>query len=295
MKKYILLVAAAISLAACNNDDNYVDEPVAAHISATIGQSTVSRASDESWDADDAIGITMSDSKGDRYLNMKYTTSTVDGDFSGSTMYFPNKSDKETITAYYPWSELTDGVKTIDANTRDQADQKAFDFLYAKVENVTGAQPNVDLLFSHMMSKLTLIFKKGNDGTDLSKITSYEIAGLKFNGTFNIATGVCAANGDTETLTITPDGVVNGEALPSLILFPQTVDKVSLKITDSENQEFSCELKFTDNSLVSGNNYQFNITVKKTGLVLTKFGIEDWNPIKNGGENEEDPVAGSSD
>lgn len=283
MKKYILLAAVAIALAACNNDDNYIEDPVAAHISATIGQSAVSRASETSWAPGDEIGITM----GDRYLNMRYKTESGNGIFSGTAMYFLNKREPVTITAYYPF-DGTEGsaLSSIEADTKAAGqtgqEQPKIDFLYAVKENVTGADPDVRLVFSHQMSQITLTFKNGNDGTDVRKIRSYEIDGLVLSGTFNPATGVCATDTDAPaaTLGIDVDGVANGTPLPSLILFPQTVahDSVTLKITDSDNQEFSCKLNFKDDALVSGNNYQWTITVNKTGLVLDdEAEISDWN------------------
>lgn len=277
MKKYILLAAAAISITACNTEDNYIDEPVAAHISATIGESTLARAHDVTWDANDCIGISMSG----RYTNYKYTTENGDGVFSGATIYFKNKQEPVTISAYYPYTgtegqapDVFEVSTKVDRQTPDL--QSEFDFLYAVKENVTGSEPDVHLAFSHMMSKLTLVFKKGNDGTDVSRITSCVISGLVLEGTFNPVTGACAANIATaEPLELTPE-VVDGKALPSLILLPQPVEKVMMKITDNQDQEYSCELKFDGNRLESGNNYLFTIRVNKTGLNIEKYAITNW-------------------
>lgn len=278
MKKYILFAAAAIALVACNNEENYIDEPVAAQISATIGESPLSRASDITWDEGDIIGIFMDD----RYTNMEFVTEKGDGMFTGTTMYFKNKQEPVTITGYYPYTGIQGQTPAVletstAAERQTAAEQLKFDFLYAVKENVTGSTPNVNLSFSHKMSKLTLTFKKGNAGTDLSKITSYRIDGLVVEGSFNPSTGVCAAN------TGTPATALNGtptmsddEAHLSLILFPQTVDKVMLKLFDSDNQEYGCELKFDGNRLESGNNYKFTINVKKTALNIENYSIVEW-------------------
>ena len=177
MKKYILLAAAAVSLAACNTEDSFIDdEPVAAHISATIGENVLSRAHDVKWDNNDNIGVTMDG----LYSNIKYTTANGDGMFSGSAMYFRNKQDLVTITAYYPFTGTEEQTPAIvEATTgvehQTDAERPGIDFLYATKEGVTGAQPKVNLQFEHKMSKLTLVFKNGNDGTDVSKITSCRI------------------------------------------------------------------------------------------------------------------------
>lgn len=284
MKKIFLLAAATLAMVACNNDDNYnnVDDPVAAHITATIGESAVTRASETSWVEGDLIGITM----GGRYVNMKYTAESTDGKFAGNTMYFRNKRDPETLTAYYPFTgtggtapDIITATTSVERQT--SVEQPKFDFLYAKKENVTGSEPNVNLTFSHKMSKLTLTFKNG-DGMDVSNIKSYTIDGLVLEGTFNTATGVCAAKADVAAaplcISMAEGTVKNEEALPSLILFPQTPGKVTLKITDSGEQEYACVLNFGDGGIVSGNNYQYTIKVSKTGLSVN-FGIEEWNVI----------------
>lgn len=278
MKKYILLAAAAISLVSCN-EDNYIDEPIAAQISATIGESSMSRASDITWDTNDIIGIFM----GDRYSNVAFATENGDGIFTGSTMYFRNKQESLNVTAYYPYTGIEGAIPdVIEASTTAErqipSEQSKFDFLYAVKENVTGANPDIQLTFSHMMSKLTFVFQNGNDGTDVSKITTCEINGLILDGSFNPATGVCEANttNAVSPLTLTPT-VVNEKELPSLILFPQTVEKVTLKITDNQEQEYSCDLPFNNNRLESGNNYKYTIIVKKTGLVIKKFSIAEWS------------------
>lgn len=306
MKKYILLVVAAVSMIACNNEDNYIDEPVAAHISATIGENFLSRASNKTWAPGDNIGISMSG----RYTNMKYTTENGDGMFGGTTLYFKNKHEPVTMTAYYPYTGNENGTPdavevSTTAERQNPKEHPKFDFLYAKKENVTGSDPNVKFTFSHMMSKITLIFINGNldengyaidKGADVSKITYYQIDGLILDGKFDTQTGVCAAKTGVETkpLLMTTTGVVSGDAVPSLIVFPQTTTAVSLKIHDSENQDYSCSLNFGDAGIVAGNNYEFRIKVNKTGLSVNESSITEWYPVVNGGEDK-DPVAGSSD
>lgn len=275
MKKIFLLAAAAILLAACNND-NYNDEPVAAQISATIGNG--SRAVDESWANGDKIGITM----GTKYYNMEYTTADGKGNFTGTIMYFDNKKDDVTFTAYYPFTGTGGTVPAAIEKSTAAANQTAqkqadFDFLYAAPVVTNGSKPHVAFSFAHMMSKITLIFVNGS-GADVSKITSYSIEGLKLNGTFDTQTGACAPKaGDSPApITITPAEVKNNVALPSLIVFPQTPASVTLKISDNDGQDYACTLNFTGGRLDSGYNYQFTVTVNKSGLTVNESKITNW-------------------
>lgn len=282
MKKYIFFTAAAIALTACNSEESYIGQPVSEplRLSATIGDNTLARASNTTWAIDDAIGVSMSG----RYSNVKYVTENGDGKFDGSVMYFKNKQEPVTISAYYPFSgtegqapEVISASTTVDLQT--DAEQPKFDFLYAVKDNVTGAQPDVNLAFSHKMSKVTLVFINGNDGTDVSKITSVQLKGLYLSGTFNPVTGACEANTEIPAtdINLTPT-VVKNEPLHPLILFPQNVSKVTLNLRDSEDQNYSCELNFGSNGLESSNNYLFKITVKKTQLSVTTSIVE-WNDV----------------
>lgn len=278
MKKILFLAAATFTLAACNNDDNYVDEPIAAQITATIAKSAVTRASGTSWTNGDEIGITMTGNNVS-YVNQKYTTSAGDGIFTGPAMYFKNHIDQMTLTAYYPFTgDVDTSPAPIEVSTtaerQTSEEQPKFDFLYARLENVTGSTPNVEFKFSHQMSKITLIFKNGN-GADVNKITSYQIDGLILNGTFNTATGECAVTNTTPAPLSIAMGTVS-----SLIVFPQaTADKaVTLKIKDKEDQDYACTLNFGDDGIVAGNNYLYTITVSKTGLSVNSS-ITDWNTI----------------
>ena len=270
-------------MTACGSDDNYIDDtPVAVEISATIGESAISRAGDTSWAGGDRIGVTMLPSAGaKRYAKILNTTVADDGVFTTDTpMFFKNKRDVVTLTAYYPYDAATEGLigATTDAANQTADGQAQFDFLYASKADVIGTDPKVKFTFSHRMSKLTLTFKNGN-GADVTSIKSCRLEGLVLDGTFDTATGTCAAKSEATAQNLSVDltaGVVSERPLSSLIIFPQTVEKVRLKISDTEGQDYACDLTFAGNRIDSGNNYQFTITVNKTGLTLDQSTINEW-------------------
>lgn len=328
MKKIYFIAAAALLMAGCDrSDDAQPASPVALQVSATIGESSLTRARDSSWDKDDCIGITAIVGNEEApyvnsFINHKYTT---DGDnkFNGKTIYYYNPM---VISAYYPF--MGDEGKepgNISANTlaanQTSDKQPLIDFLFAEgVLNIKGSKgPEINFNFSHKMSKITLIFENADDNTvndntvddkpvdrnpaDVSKIRSYRIDGLKMAGKFNTANGDCKANADaadSESLVINLSEVPeSGEAVPSLILFPQEFGDNEVKLTISSDelknkdylQNYSCILKFQGNMLESGNNYQFTIKVTKTGISVNQSTINPWNTIVH----DEDLPAESSD
>lgn len=281
-------------LAGCGNDDIKPDYGNDAPTFSASIDDLRTRATDMFWDEDDQVGITGSggtnvchrcviDEEGQTNLIVKNPDEQI---------YYQN-SESVTFTAYYPWTDLA-GETTISASTADQSKQKDFDFLWA---SGTGkkATPNVKLTFSHKMSKVTFTFINGK-GMDVSTITYYTLSGFKLNGTFNPTTGTCAATGSAAKVTkyLTGSKVEDGIPAAPFILFPQTpTSKVQLEIYDSNLEYYSCYLTFPE-IIEAGNNYTFNITVNKTGLIVNSATIEDWKDYE-WEEGEGEASASSSD
>lgn len=288
MRKIYFFAAVALALAACDNDDKYADnEPVAARITANIGESTMSRATGTTWDTNDKIGITTFRENGDgvnesKYVNMEYITENADGVFTGTPMYFQDKTKPVDFVAYYPFTG-TQGTapRPIEAVTSAEnqtaENQPKIDFLYDHRTSIKGSDPKVNFVFSHRMSKLTFTFQNGT-GADVSKITSYAIEGLTLAGSFNPADGTATAAGDAATLTMKNVTVTNGVSVPSLIVFPQNTGNktVDLHIYTNDNQHYACQLQFGGGEIQCSNDYQYTITVNRTGLDVEAATIAPW-------------------
>lgn len=305
MKKTVIFAAVALILAACDkNDENINPSSTAAQIRASIGESAATRASDNYWSQGDSIGIysTIGGIK-QRYINVPYTTEGGESaKFSGDTpIYFYNKM---AFTAYYPFRGMEGTVPGLIAASTDAANQTSdrqpkIDFLYAQVDQVKLSNPEINFSFAHKMTKLTFIFENGNLGTDVSRITQYELSGLVLDGKFNTETGECTADETTaRTLVMPVSGVVSGQRVPSLILFPQKTGKDSVKLRIHSNevgntdamQYYNCTLNFDENELKPGNNYVCTIKVTKTGISVDKTSITNWQEVV-----PEEPFSGASE
>lgn len=195
MKKTTLLTItlAAATLTACNNDNptpgTGADEP---NFTASIA--TAARAYDNTWESGDAIGI--SGQSGDKtYSNLKYTTDGT-GAFAaaGDHIYFQNNAEV-IFTAYYPWS---DAAAT--ADTRLQASQKTFDYLWAQATG-SKASPDVAFNLAHKMSKVVITARCGSDVTyDEVKKAVLALGEFNTSAAFDRATGIVASK-DAATLT----------------------------------------------------------------------------------------------
>lgn len=289
MRKIYLFAAATLALAACSNDNEYADnEPVAAQITANIGNSISSRAAGTAWATGDKIGITTLRGSESKYVNMEYTTENGDGKFTGTPMYFQDAQAEVTFTAYYPFTGIEGTAPGIvENNTRAEQQtpekQPEFDYLWDSRVGKKG-QPNINFEFAHKMSKITMTFQDG-EGTHVSKIESYSFDGLVLEGTFNPATGEAKAKEmAAETLTLKVNNVTSGTARPSIIVYPQaTKGNVVLHIV-KDGQTYRCELVFAGGGLKAGTDYQYTITLNKTGAQVTGSTIHPWSSQTGAGD-----------
>lgn len=283
--KFFAFAALAMTLAACNNDNNEnlnPDGPVAARFTAAIGTEVtattrVSGTEGTDWDANDCIGITCTTN--DSYKNLPYVTEDGNGNFTpqGKTIYF-NTPNQETFSAYYPYNEKG-GILTVKTDAEAQKAQGKHDFLFA--EGATGStydpwvEFNEEHAFRHCMSKISLTFK-GSDGVTIPAEgpTSYTLEGLLLEGTFDTGNGQAVATANTAA-----DVTLTGN-LTSTIFFPQEVNEIGMEIF-LNNNVYTAILPVEDDKLQSGKEYHYDITIYHNEVKITGKIIE-WALVNKG-------------
>lgn len=314
-KTIFMATLAAAVLTACNNDENNVIDTGSsqATFTAAIDGQVNTRAFDRTWEAGDAIGISGI-SGGITYTNVQYVTDSdgTSGNFTvgtqGNEIYYQD-DNSVTFTAYYPWANLAADATTITADTRAQASQSDFDFLWSR-QTGSKASPNVQFIFTHKMTKLVLTIRKG-DGVSYQEVQDavLSLGGFKYSGTFNVtdgktstaddlATGWTFAGNTTETgynAPLSKDDAAETVAY-TLILFPQVFSS-RLPITAiTGGQSFSATLDFTDanvdaddtdaqNEWVAGRQYNLSVTLHKTDITVDGCTIQGWDEADGGNVN----------
>ena len=306
-KTIFMATLAAAVLTACNNDENNVIDTGSsqATFTAAIDGQVNTRAYDRTWEAGDAIGISGI-SGGITYTNVQYVTDSegTNGNFrvetSGNEIYYQD-DNPVTFTAYYPWANLASGVTTITADTRAQASQSDFDFLWSR-QTGSKASPNVQFIFAHKMAKLVLTIRKG-DGVSYREVQDavLSLGGFKNNGSFNVTNGTATATGDNLTAdwTFAGNSTETGYNAPlskddaaetvsyTLILFPQEFSSPLPITAITGRQSFSATLDFTDanddagdtdaqNEWVAGRQYNLSVTLHKTDITVDGCTIQGW-------------------
>lgn len=325
--KMFLLATATFSLVACSNDEATDNGPVAARFTADIG-APVTRAVGSNWNAD-CIGITVTNVTGGSametmYRNVEYSTASTGAtaEFkpvtTGGGIFFQDKDETVTFSAYAPYQESADNLLpgadndgVITVNTKESNydnSQEDIDFLFASGATASAKNPTVtfadntasggeDCSFHHKMAQLNIVLQTSTaDGFAADKIfdgnNTFSLGGLKHEGTFDVTTGEAAATGEADdTWNITDckktDDTDAHTRTYSLILLPQnlTSQPLNLKVT-IDGQSYINDNKINPD-LEAGKAYTYTITVKKTGLVVNGCTISEWG---NGGTSEGEAI-----
>jgi phosphotransferase system IIB component len=268
----LIYTITVVALSACNGaDDLIASSSVEAQIHAELPIDELTRSDVTSFAANNKIGVTgrYTENGATKTMNSAnlcyYLSNTSTGkwlpDGDDNKFLFQNSSSVK-FSAYYPYSSSVgdDGSITID-DTQD--------YLYAEA---TGSEtsPTVALTnFAHCLSKLTFTFTAGTGVTAANiKNLSFTLSGLKHSGTFNILTGKATANSSATTSDVT----MNTTSSLTTKALPQTA---TLKITLSlGGSTYTANIGSV--TLVGGNEYTYNITVKRTGLTVSTNSISSW-------------------
>ena len=286
--RFFAFAALALTLAACNNDnENLNDGPVAALFIADITPATRVNSEGTDWTGGDRIGVT-----GAGFTNVPYKRENGKFVTDGTTIYF-NDTETKTFNAYYPYQ--SDGG-TVSVSTAADKQGPGIDFLFASGAKGSTRSPEVsftdktdkggeDNSFHHCMSLIKFTFKAG-DGLIFNETepAGYTLEGLKHEGTFDTATGTTAVTAASES-PITMQ--LGGATTSQVIILPQEVTS-SLNLKVSYNgQSYNAQLKLpatpTANFYTAGYAYTYNITLNNKDIEVSDPTI---NPWESGDSND---------
>lgn len=281
--RFFALAALALTLAACNNDnENLNDGPVAAKFTADITPATRVNSEGTDWTDGDRIDVT-----GAGYTNVPYKRENGKFVTDGTTIYFDDTETK-TFNAYYPYQ--SDGG-TVTVSTAADKQGSGIDFLFASGATGNTHNPTVsftdktedggpDNSFHHCMSLIKFTFKAG-DGLIFNGMepADYTLEGLKLEGTFDTATGTTAVTEAAES-PITMQ--LGGATASQVIILPQEVNS-SLDLKVSFNGlNYTTTLpnpsKPEANQFSAGYAYTYNITLSNKGITVEEPEITPWEP-----------------
>lgn len=173
-KKTCFVMLAALMMAGCSNEveEQVMDSRrVPLQINGDINM-LMTRAADDHWDDNDAIGVYMVTADNrivGNVSNYRYTVvkggqnCTFNPADVNNTAYFPEDGTDVNVVAYYPQGNVDENKLSLDLS--DQSVQPRIDLMSAKAENASKSSPTVNLQFKHRLTKL--FFKiEGDVNTD---------------------------------------------------------------------------------------------------------------------------------
>jgi endonuclease G len=237
IRKLQVAFAAALLLfvAACRKDraNDVID--VAANevrFSASINGQLVTKAANNAWDANDAIGVFMKTGTGLSNAlasNKSYTTTAGDGEFkptaTDQAIFYPETGTVDFV-AYYPYKQALAGT-SYSVNVTDQTNQAAIDLMYAQANGISRSSNAAQLVFAHQLSKLEITVKNGTGVPALTGLSA-TIVGLKTTAAFDLASGTLSSQAQVANIQA-KTGVKNGVTIAEAIVVP-TTDETGTKV-----------------------------------------------------------------
>ena len=291
MIKFFALALLAGAMVSCNTEDTASTTPNGkVAVQFTGGISVNTRASGLAWAKGDMIGIFMTgtnqtlsaDAIKEGVDNVCYQTdgsvafSPISG---GKTIYYPIDGDVD-FYSYYPYTTVSNYKVAL--NVANQGSLEAIDFMYAKTTRYNKANPQVELKFNHMLSKLVLNVQAGNGLTqdDLNKLT-VTIKDQNTTATFNLADGVISGEGNPDNIQM--KAVQVGKRYEAILLpTASKIREIEFELNNGFDAPFVWKM---DQELKGGNLYNYT-TVKLTRTTIDMMGtIQSWNEVKNNNEN----------
>jgi hypothetical protein len=276
--KNILFATAAATLTACTNDSDGIVAELPLTVDANISGAVTTRMYNTTWEANDSIGISVSNNNGGLTsgTNMKYITTAGDGKFTSTTPIYFKDTKTVAFSAYYPYTDSTNisSSNLITVSTADQSKQKTFDYLFGTGSGTLVNTGGIPMTFDHMMAKITFKISAGNGASADNSFSdnlgaTYKVKGLKHTGTFKVTDGSTAV-----TATDAADLSVNKDTA-SIIILPQTPTELKLVVTYNST-DYTATVTVPDGGFQAKNNYIYSVKVNETGLVVSSSTINNW-------------------
>lgn len=288
-----VLCAATFLLCGCGNDNETAGTDTDSLVPLQVNAGIETRAYNNLWNKDDAIGIYMLNGTTAEAVNKKYTTNAADGTASGTfkaaegDIYFPVNGDGRDFVAYYPHQAgMAGNGNKYAIDLSGQSSQKAIDLM--RSAKVTGKDKNnasVAFLFNHKLVKIEVTIENGNGVTteDLAG-TTVALTNQSVKGSFDVLTEGAEAEPEAVTevnplKSITLYPVPDGNTYEAIVFPAETTEGMEMEFTVPQlgTVPFTFTVSDAEKSkqFVAGKKYLYTITINKIGIGVTST-IESW-------------------
>lgn len=268
MKKTILFgLTAAMLATACSEEDD-LRQGIAGE-GITFTSSVMSRATDTSFEPEDAIGVSMYTESGfvGNATNVQYTTTDGSGFTSTNPMTWgaAGSAEKVDFKGVYPYKAdaVAEGIYSFTLATGEGASLSDNDVMYSSMTDVAVGSNNVGLTFTHKLVKV--VMKVYDQKRNLLSGATVKINNQQTSGTLNLADGTVTSTGDANaTLDFASNTNVEGEY--QTIVMPSAATQGRVITITYENVDYPCPVDMY--AFDSGSKMTFSVTLNpKSGTV----------------------------
>lgn len=296
-KKTCFVMLAALMMAGCSNEveEQVMDSRrVPLQINGDINM-LMTRAADDHWDKDDAIGVYMVNAENSivgNVSNYRYTVVTggqnstfIPAD-ENNTAYFPEDGTAVNVVAYYPQGNVDENKLSLDL--ADQSVQPRIDLMSAKAENASKSSPTVNLQFKHRLTKLFFVIE-GDVNTDGIEATiSNQYTKIQYD---ILNDKLSIAEGSEKENIVMQYWNLNNYRFTEAIVLPNEEGNAAedRKLTFKLNEKIFNATIGGDTEFKAGKKYIYKVKFDQTpsgdvAVGITGVGITNWNDV-DGGDN----------
>lgn len=286
MRKTILFgLAAAMLATACSEEDD-LRQGIAGE-GITFTSSVMSRATDTSFEAEDAIGISMYTESGfvGNATNVQYTTKNGTAFTSTNPMTWGAAGSAETVgfKGVYPYKAdaVADGIYSFTLATGKGASLSDNDVMYSSTTDATVGSKNVNLTFKHKLVKV--VMQVYDQDRKLLPNATVKINNQQISGTLNLADGTVTSTGTADaTLDFASNPEVEGEY--QTIVMPSDPTQGRVITITYNNVDYPCPVDMY--AFDSGTKIIFSATLNPDGTVspgetvIVSANVEKWEEEK---------------
>lgn len=288
-----IMCLAIFAISSCSESEPIVEYPGSTSVKFdAFLEKAVTRASDTTWDATDAIGVYMKTAGGDLTTsavsgaeNIKFTTAGGSGNvvFSAATtgIDLPGDGSNVDFVAYYPY-KTTISAYEYAVNVSSQNPQKDIDLLYsnnAVSQNKTGLG-NVAMTFKHELAKIVIQVAAGSGVSNLNGLV-VKVTGITPTATYALKDGSLTPTGSAADISFLVSAT-SGNTVAEGIVVPGTTGQRFFTF-ELNGKTFKYEIP-TATTFAKGSKYTYTATLTLDGVTVLspEGGITDWTDSPQG-------------